>query len=227
MAPLWHRARPWRGDDPGRVEAIRASFDARCAPGAVRTRLWRRSAGRGGCRWYLATPVRRRSMPGAVAPLWHRSRSTSTWSGCQRFAGAAVAWRRSGPRGGDPGAPFNARCAPGAHRRGLNAAVAPLCRSRRLPVVPGYPRFRRRSSVAPWRRSGTGRGRGVETIRGAWRRSGRRSMLDAHRARSDAAVAPLCRSRRLPVVPGLPRFVGAVAPLWHRAPSNVHMVRWS
>ena len=44
-----------RGGEPGRVEAIRAPIDARCAPGAVRTRPWRRSAGRGCCRWYLAT----------------------------------------------------------------------------------------------------------------------------------------------------------------------------
>ena len=40
----------------------------------------------------------------------------------------------------------------------------------------------------------------------AWRRSGRRSMLNAHRARSDAAVAPLCRSAAAAGGTWYPRF---------------------
>ena len=61
-----------------------------------------------------------------------------------------------------------------------NAAVAPLCRSRRLPVVPGYlgsPAFPWRAVARLWSRSrfhverlpalrGRGAGAAVETIRG-------------------------------------------------------------
>ena len=93
-----------------------------------------------------------------MAPLWHRSRSRSTWSGCQRFAGAAPGAAVETIRGRVEAnrAPFDARCAPGAVERGRGAALPVAAAAGGTWLTPGSP--------AP--------GAAV-----AWRRTGRRSMM--------------------------------------------------
>ena len=240
------RRRRGRGDDPG---AARCSMRT----GRGRTRPWRRSAGRGGGRWYLATSVRRRRS--GSRSRFHVERLPALRG---RGAGAAVETIRG-------------RSMLDAHRARSNAAVriehraapdrlhgragaapakrwqplhveprprpraAPANRGSQVPpaaaAIPGYlgsPAFPWRAVARLWsrarrRRGLRGRGAGAAV-------ETIRGPLDARMRTGRGRTRPWRRSagrRRLPVVPGYPGSPAfSVAPwrgLWSR--SRFHVER--